>query len=125
MGKYSPFDNATLIFQVYGSYTVDSTTGNTVQNNVSETYKCNVQLDGAFTENKEGVNEVSASCTGKLLEPAVFTSKIKVGMEAAATINGATGKLRILDLGTNVLPFARATQFQSFTGVFEQHGAAG
>lgn len=125
MGKYSPFDNATLIFQVYGSYTVDSTTGNTVQNNVSETYKCNVQLDGAFTENKEGVNEVSASCTGKLLEPAVFTSKIKVGMEAAATINGATGKLRILDLGTNVLPFARATQFQSFTGVFEQNGAAG
>ena len=125
MGKYSPFDNATLIFQVYGSYAVDPSTGNTVQNNVSETYKCNVQLDGAFTENKEGVNEVSASCSGKLLEPAVFTSKIKVGMEAAATINGATGKLRILDLGTNVLPFARATQFQSFSGVFEQTGAGG
>ena len=125
MGKYSPFDNATLIFQVYGSYVVDSTTGNTIQNNVSETYKCNVQLDGAFTENKEGVNEVSASCSGKLLEPAVFTSKIKVGMEADATINGATGKLRILDLGTNVLPYARATQFQSFTGVFEQYGGGG
>ena len=125
MGKYSPFDNATLVFQVYGSYTVDSTTGNTVQNNVSETYKCNVQLDGAFSETKEGVNEVSASCSGKLLEPAVFTSKIKVGMEADATINGATGKLRILDLGTNVLPFARATQFQSFTGVFEQYGGGG
>ena len=125
MGKYSPFDNATLVFEVYGSYSVDPTTGNTVPSNISETYKCNVQLDGAFTENKEGVNEVSSSCSGKLLEPAVFTSKIKVGMEAAATINGVEGRLRLLDLGTNILPYVRETQFQSFTGVFEQNGAAG
>ena len=125
MGKYSPFDNTTLVFQVYGSYSVDPNTGNTVPSNLSETYKCNVQLDGAFTENKEGVNEVTTTCTGRLLEPAVFTSKIKVGMEAEATINGVEGRLRLLDLGTNVLPYARATQFQSFTGVFEQNGAAG
>ena len=125
MGSYSPFDNATLVFKVYGSYSIDPTTGNRVQNDVSETYLCNVQLRGGFTSNKEGVNESDTSCTGKLLAPATFSSKIKVGMTAEATVNGAVGKIRILDLGTNILPYARATQFQSFDGVFEQTGAAG
>ena len=46
-------------------------------------------------------------------------------MTADATVNGAVGKIRILDLGTNIIPYARATQFQSFDGVFEQTGAAG
>ena len=125
MGAYSPFDNATLVFKVYGSFSIDPSTGNTFQNDVSETYVCNVQLDGAFSEDNEGVNKVTASCTGKLLSPAIFSDKIKVGMEAQATINGVEGTVRLLDLGTNVLPFARATQFQGFTGVFEQTGAAG
>ena len=125
MGAYSPFDNATLIFQVYGSFSTDPLTGNRVQNNTSETYLCNVQLSGAFSENKEGINEVATACSGKLLSPATFSSKVKVGMEADATVNGAIGKIRISDLGTNVLPYARATQFQSFRGEFEQTGAAG
>lgn len=125
MGSYAPFDNATLVFKVYGSFSTDPSTGNRVQNNVSETYLCNVQLRGKFTSNKEGVNEVDTSCEGKLLSPATFSSKIKAGMIADATVNGVTGKLRILDLGTNILPYARATQFQSFDGVFEQTGAAG
>ncbi len=125
MGAYSPFDNATLVFQVYGSFSNDPTTGNRVQNNTSETYLCNVQLRTASSENKGGINEVETLCVGKLLSPATFSSKVKVGMEADATINGATGKIRILDLGTNVLPYARATQFQSFSGEFEQTGAAG
>ena len=125
MGSYAPFDNATLVFEVYGSFSTDPSTGNRVQNNVSETYVCNVQLRGKFTDNKEGVNEVDTSCTGKLLKPATFSSKIKAGMIASATINGVSGRLRILDLGTNILPYARATQFQSFDGVFEQTGAAG
>jgi len=125
MGFYSPFDNATLVFKVYGSYSTDSTTGNRVQNDTSETYLCNVQLNRKLTENKEGINEVETSCAGKLLSPAIFSSKIKAGMIADATINGVTGKLRILDLGTNILPYARATQFQSFDGLFEQTGAAG
>ena len=99
MGAYSPFDNATLVFQVYGSFSTDPTTGNRVQNNTAETYLCNVQLSSAFSDNKEGINEVATICTGKLLSPATFSAKVKVGMEAAATINGATGKIRILDLG--------------------------
>ena len=125
MGSYAPFDNATLTFEVYGSFSTDPSTGNRVQNNLSETYTCNVQLKSKFTSNKEGVNEVDTSCTGKLLSPATFSGKIKAGMTAAATVNGVNGKLRILDLGTNILPYARATQFQSFEGVFEQTGAAG
>ena len=125
MGSYSPFDNATLVFKVYSSYSTDKATGNLVQNDTNETYICNVQLSGKFSENKEGVNEVETQCSGKLLSPATFSTKIKAGMYAEATINGVTGRLRLVDLGTNMLPYARATQFQSFAGVFEQTGAAG
>ena len=125
MGSYAPFDNASLVFKVYSTFSTDPTTGNRVQNEVSETYVCNVQLRGKSTDNKEGVNEVDTGCTGKLLSPAIFSSKIKAGMTAEATINGVSGKLRILDLGTNIIPYARATQFQSFDGLFEQTGAAG
>jgi hypothetical protein len=125
MGSYSPFDNATLVFKVYSSYSTDKATGNLVQNDTNETYICNVQLSGKFSENKEGVNEVESRCSGKLLSPATFSTKIKAGMYADATINGVTGRLRLVDLGTNMLPYARATQFQSFAGVFEQTGAAG
>lgn len=125
MGSYSPFDNATLVFKVYSSYSTDKATGNLVQNDTNETYLCNVQLSGKFSENKEGVNEVESRCSGKLLSPATFSTKIKAGMYADATINGVTGRLRLVDLGTNMLPYARATQFQSFAGVFEQTGAAG
>ena len=125
MGSYSPFDNTTLVFKVYSSYSTDKATGNLVQNDANETYICNVQLSGKFSENKEGVNEVETRCSGKLLSPATFSTKIKAGMYATATINGVTGRLRLVDLGTNMLPYARATQFQSFAGVFEQTGAAG
>jgi hypothetical protein len=125
MGSYSPFDNSTLVFKVYSSYSTDKATGNLVQNDTNETYICNVQLSGKFSENKEGVNEVESRCSGKLLSPATFSTKIKAGMYADATINGVTGRLRLVDLGTNMLPYARATQFQSFAGVFEQTGAAG
>ena len=125
MGSYSPFDNSTLVFKVYSSYSTDKATGNLVQNDTNETYICNIQLSGKFSENKEGVNEVESRCSGKLLSPATFSTKIKAGMYADATINGVTGRLRLVDLGTNMLPYARATQFQSFAGVFEQTGAAG
>jgi hypothetical protein len=125
MGSYSPFDNTTLVFKVYSSYSTDKATGNLVQNDTNEPYICNVQLSGKFSENKEGVNEVESRCSGKLLSPATFSTKIKAGMYADATINGVTGRLRLVDLGTNMLPYARATQFQSFAGVFEQTGAAG
>ena len=125
MGAYSPFDNAELVFQVYGSFSLDPTTGNSVQNNESDTYVCNIQLRGVFEEQNQGVNKVSISCSGKLLSPAIFSDKIAIGMEATATINGVEGTVRILDLGTNILPFARKTQFQEFSGVFEQVGRAG
>ena len=125
MGSYSPFDNATLVFKVYSSYSTDKATGNLVQNDANETYLCNIQLSGKFPENKEGVNKVESQCSGKLLSPATFSTKIKAGMYADATINGVTGRMRLVDLGTNMLPYARATQVQSFAGVFEQTGAAG
>jgi hypothetical protein len=125
MGAYSPFDNAELVFKVYGSFSLDPSTGNSVQNYLSETYICNIQLKGAFEQQNLGVNKVSTSCSGRLLSPAIFSDKISIGMEATATINGVEGTVRVLDLGTNILPFARKTQFQEFSGVFEQVGRAG
>lgn len=125
MGIYAPFDNATLVFKVYSSFTTDPTTGNRIQQDVEQTYLCNIQLRNKFTDNREGLNEAETLCTGKLLEPSVFDSKIKSGMIAQATINGVKGTLRITDLGTNLLPFARTTQFQDFRGQFEQLGNAG
>jgi len=124
MGAYSPYDNAVLDFPVYSTFQTDPTTGNRVQSTTNETYSCSVQLNTKFTENKEGINEIETRCFGKLLEPAVFSDKIKVGMVAEATINGVSGKLRLLDMGSNTLVFARASQFQDFLGIFEQTGAA-
>jgi hypothetical protein len=125
MGAYSPFDNAKLVFQVYSSFSTDQSTGNLIQKTVEETYLCNIQLNTATSKTKAGANEVEIFCNGKLLSPSTFSSKIRVGMEASATINGLLGKLRILDLGSNVLSFARSTQFQEFRAEFEQIGAAG
>ena len=124
MGAYSPYDNAQLSFSVYSSFTLDPSTGNRLQNTVNENYSCSVQLSDKFSENKEGINEIETRCKGKLLAPAVFSEKIKVGMVAEATINGVSGKLRLLDMGSNTLVFARASQFQDFSGIFEQTGAA-
>lgn len=124
MGAYSPYDNATLVFSVYVNFITDPATGNRIQNSQNETYVCSVQLDEKFSENKEGINEIEAECSGKLLSPATFSDKIKVGMVAEATINGVQGKLRLLDMGSNTLVFARASQFQNFSGIFEQTGAA-
>jgi len=125
MGAYSPFDNSKLVFQVFSSYSTDQSTGNLIQKTVEETYLCNIQLSASNSKTKAGANEVEIFCRGKLLAPSTFSFKIRVGMEASATINGLRGKLRILDLGSNVLSFARSTQFQEFTAEFEQIGNAG
>ena len=53
MGSYSPFDNSTLVFKVYSSYSTDKATGNLVQNDANETYICNVQLSGSFPKAKK------------------------------------------------------------------------
>lgn len=125
MGIYAPFDNATLVFNVYNGFTTDENTGNRIQQDREQTYVCNIQLSPKFSENREGLNKVDTLCEGHLLNPAVFDTKIKAGMTATATINGVTGKFRLLDLGSNLLPFARSSQFQEFRGEFEQIGAAG
>ncbi len=125
MGFYSPFDNSTLTFAVYGSFSVDPFTKNRVQNSVDEVYTCNIQLNVAQSDVREGVNLGDLVCTGKLLAPSVFSEKVKVGALAQAVINGVQGTVRLVDIGTNVLPIARASQFQNFVGVFEQVGRTG
>ena len=125
MGAYAPFDNATLTFKVYSSFAVDPTTGNRVPVNADETYTANIQLQTGTTTNNPGVDENDIPCTGRLLSPTQFSAKVKVGSEATCTVNGISGTLRLTDLGSNTLTFARNTLFQQFTGVFEQSGKAG
>jgi hypothetical protein len=125
MGAFAPFDNAELSFQVYSSFAVDSRTGNHAQVNTTESYVANIQLQPNRSDPKPGVDQNDITCTGRLLSPTEFSAKVKAGSTAACTVNGISGTLRITDLGTNTLTFARNTLHQEFTGVFEQNGKAG
>ena len=125
MGAFAPFDNAALAFEVYGSFATDSKTGNRVPVNSTENYTANIQLQPNKSDQKPGIDENEMSCTGRLLSPTTFSTKVKVGSVAACTVNGISGKLRVTDLGSNTLTFARSTLFQEFSGVFKQNGKAG
>lgn len=125
MGAYAPWDNATLVFQVFSSYATDSKTGNRVPVNMAETYLANVELELNQQDYKSGVDENIVQCKGRLLAPSTFSSKVKVGMIANCTVNGITGTLRVTDIGSRELLFARSTLHQGFRGVFEQTGRGG
>lgn len=125
MGAYAPWDNATLVFQVYSSYATDPGTGNKVPVNTTETYVANVELQPSSQDYRPGIDENIVQCKGRLLSPATFGSKVKVGMTAACTVNGITGTVRLTDIGSRELLFARSTLHQGFQGVFEQTGKGG
>ena len=125
MGAFAPFDNAALSFQVYNAFAVDSQTGNRVPVNTTESYVANIQLQPNKSEQKPGIDENDVTCKGRLLSPTEFSAKVKVGSTAACTVNGISGTLRLTDLGSNTLTFARNTLHQEFMGVFEQNGKAG
>jgi hypothetical protein len=125
MGAYAPFDNASVTFKVYSSFAVDSRTGNRVPVTTDESYTANIQLQSNKAELKPGIDEGEMLCKGRLLSPTEFSSKVKVGSTGTCTVNGITGTLRLTDLGSNTLTFARNTLFQEFTGIFEQTGKGG
>lgn len=122
MGAFSPYDNASLTFKVYSKYAVDPNTGNRVAVTQEEKYDANIQLQLSRQDQKPGIDENDINCTGRLLSPATFSSKVSVGSVAECTVNGLVGKLRITDLGSNTLTYARSILFQEFTGIFEQIG---
>jgi len=125
MGAYAPFDNASLSFDVYSSFALDANTGNRVPVTTTESYIANVQLQVNTSDPKPGIDENEMTCRGRLLSPTQFSEKVKVGSIATCTVNGIEGKLRLTDLGSNTLTFARNTLFQEFNGIFEQNGKAG
>tara|TARA_Y100000289_G_C3923741_1_gene152023 strand:+ start:175 stop:552 length:378 start_codon:yes stop_codon:yes gene_type:complete len=125
MGAYAPFDNASINFDVYSSFTLDANTGNHVPVTVTEAYIANIQLQANKSDSKPGIDENEMACKGRLLSPTQFSDKVKVGSIATCTVNGIEGTLRLTDLGSNTLTFARSTLFQEFIGVFEQNGKAG
>lgn len=125
MGAYAPFDNATLVFQVYSSFATDPQTGNRVPVNTAETYVANIQLEPSRQDYKPGIDENKVPCKGRLLAPTTFSSKVKVGMVADCTVNGITGTLRLTNIGSQELLFARSTLHQGFIGEFEQTGKGG
>ncbi len=125
MGAFAPFDNSSLDFAVYSSYAIDPQTGNRVPVNTTETYAANVQLQPVQLSSDPGIDQSDMSCKGRLLSPTVFSTKVKVGSIATCTVNGISGTLRLTDLGSNTLTYARSTLHQEFTGVFEQNGKVG
>lgn len=125
MGAYAPFDNASISFEVYSSFALDSNTGNRVPVTTTESYVANIQLEPSRPDQKPGIDENKMTCKGHLLSPTQFSAKVKVGSIATCTVNGITGQIRLTDLGSNTLTYARNTLFQEFLGVFEQNGRAG
>lgn len=125
MGAFAPFDNASLEFEVYGSYATDPQTGNRVPVNTTESYTANIQLQSSKQDIKPGIDKNDIPCKGRLLSPTTFSGKVKVGAYASCTVNGISGRLRITDLGSNMLTYARNTLYQEFSGVFEQNGKGG
>jgi hypothetical protein len=125
MGAYAPFDNAALVFKVYSTYAIDPNTGNKVPVDTAETYTAHIQLQTSSQDYKAGIDEAKFSCKGRLLSPTTFSPKVKVGAVASCTVNGVSGTLRLTDLGSNSLTFARNTLHQEFSGVFEQVGKGG
>ena len=125
MGAFAPYDNSALAFKVYSSFALDSKTGNRVPVKTTENYTANIQLQPNKSDQKPGIDENEMSCKGRLLSPTTFSTKIKVGSVATCTVNGISGTLRLTDLGSNTLTYARNVLFQEFSGVFEQNGKAG
>jgi len=125
MGAYAPFDNATLVFDVYSSFATDSKTGNRVPVTTAQTYVANIQLQPNGQDFKPGIDENKVPCRGRLLTPSTFSSKVQVGMTAKCTVNGITGTLRVTNIGSQELLFARSTLHQGFIGEFKQIGKGG
>lgn len=122
LAAYAPWGNAELTFTVSGTtITTDPTTGNPVASPVELEYLASLKLAAPNWEQRDGVDETSYRCTGRLLFPATLDPRITTGSKAAARINGYTGRFELaFDLDMD--EWAYGTIGQSIEGTFRVLG---
>lgn len=122
IATFAPWGNAELRFTVSGSsITTDPTTGNPVASAVAIEYLAAMTLSAPNWEEREGVDETSYRCTGRLLFPATLDPRITNGSKADARINGYTGRFE-LTFDLDMDEWAYGTIGQSLQGTFRVLG---
>ena len=122
LAAFAPWGNAELTFTVSGTtITIDTTTGNPVASAVELEYLAALKLAAPNWEERDGVDETSYRCTGRLLYPAVLDARITNGSKAAARINGYTGRFE-LTFDLDMDEWAYGTIGQAIEGTFRVIG---
>ena len=121
---YAPWGNAVLTFEVGNdSTTVDEATGNPVQGKQTLEYLAALDLQAPNWQEHEGVDITTYRCSGRLLTPQTLDSRITNGSDAAAVINGYSGRLELVfDLAESRSGYADLRQ--SIQGTFRVVGGA-
>lgn len=122
VAAFAPHGNAELTFTVSGgTISTDALTGNPVASSVALDYLAALRLAAPNWEEREGVDETSYRCTGRLLYPTVLDPRITNGSKADARINGYTGRFELVfDLDMD--EWAYGTIGQSIQGTFRVLG---
>lgn len=122
VAAYAPWGNAELTFTVSGgTITTDPATGNPVASAVTLEYLASLELSAPDWQKVEGVDTTLYRCNGRLLWPSALDPRITNGSQAAAVINGYTGRFELVfDLAMD--SEAYSTIRQSISGTFRVVG---
>lgn len=122
VAAYAPWGNAELTFTVSGgTITTDPATGNPVASAVTLEYLAALELSAPDWQKVEGVDTTLYRCSGRVLYPSALDPRITNGSQAAAVINGYTGRFELvfeLGMDTDVYSTIR----QSIAGTFRVVG---
>ena len=99
IANYAPHGNAVLRFQLPKVWQVDPKTGNRYSDLKAREileYLATINLQRPNWKGQEGVDNTTYSCSGRLLHPVKFDSRITNGTQAEATINGYEGRFELI-----------------------------
>lgn len=115
---FGPWGNAQLTFQVATATTVvDPDTGNPTPVLEPLEYLAALKVQPVQWKGQEGADQSTYQCSGRLLHPATLDPRITSGSQAAAVINGYTGRFELrFDLSQDeaAQPFIRQTLAGTF-----------
>ena len=97
--NYAPHGNAILRFSLPKAWTVDPVTENVVssiKNREEVQYLAALNLTRPNWQAKEGVDNTTYTCSGRLLTPVEFDERITNGSQCSATINGYEGRFELI-----------------------------
>ena len=99
IADYAPHGNAVLSFSLPKAWTNDPVTGNrvsSIKNREDLQYLAAINLQRPNWQGKEGVDNTTYMCSGRLLTPVLFDERITNGSQADATINGYRGRFELI-----------------------------